>query len=173
MTGPPCRVAPFGDLRIEGYLLLPAAFRSLSRPSSALGAKAFTLCSQQLNLPASSKLHIASSNFVLICLMYLCTISQITPHFSCTTRLYCAVCYFYCQSVFGFYPKTLATSFFQFTLIFNIIISSIYFSMCYLVDSNLRITSSNFVLIYSMYIEYYLMNYSSFSLYYSLIINNS
>ena len=45
--------------------------------------------------------------------------------------------------------------------------------MCYLVDSNLRITSSNFVLIYSMYIEYYLMNYSSFSLYYSLIINNS
>ncbi len=43
--------------------------------------------------------------------MYLCTISQITPHFPCTTRLYCAVCYFYCQSVFGFYPKTLATSF--------------------------------------------------------------
>ena len=43
--------------------------------------------------------------------MYLCTISQITPHFPYTTRLYCAVCYFYCQSVFGFYPKTLATSF--------------------------------------------------------------
>ena len=34
----------------NGYLLLPTAFRSLSRPSSALGAKAFTLCSQQLNL---------------------------------------------------------------------------------------------------------------------------
>ena len=33
-----------------GYLLLPTAFRSLSRPSSALGAQAFTLCSQQLNL---------------------------------------------------------------------------------------------------------------------------
>ena len=29
-----CRVAPFGYLRIYGYLLLPAAFRSLSRPSS-------------------------------------------------------------------------------------------------------------------------------------------
>ena len=28
------RVAPFGDLRVSGYLLLPAAFRSLSRPSS-------------------------------------------------------------------------------------------------------------------------------------------
>ena len=30
-------VSPFGYLRINGYLLLPAAFRSLSRPSSALG----------------------------------------------------------------------------------------------------------------------------------------
>ena len=32
-------VSPFGYLRINGYLLLPAAFRSLSRPSSALSAK--------------------------------------------------------------------------------------------------------------------------------------
>jgi len=31
-------VAPFGYLRIEGYLHLPAAFRSLSRPSSPLRA---------------------------------------------------------------------------------------------------------------------------------------
>jgi hypothetical protein len=29
----------------NGYLRLPVAFRSLSRPSSAYGAKAFTLCS--------------------------------------------------------------------------------------------------------------------------------
>ena len=36
-------VAPFGHLRISGYVLLPAAFRSLSRPSSAPGAKAFAL----------------------------------------------------------------------------------------------------------------------------------
>ena len=34
VTGVACRVAPFGDLRIKGYLLLPATFRSLSRPSS-------------------------------------------------------------------------------------------------------------------------------------------
>ena len=34
------RVAPFGDPRINGYLLLPEAFRSLSRPSSAPDAKA-------------------------------------------------------------------------------------------------------------------------------------
>ena len=33
-----------------GYVLLTKAFRSLSRPSSAFGAQAFTLRSQQLNL---------------------------------------------------------------------------------------------------------------------------
>ena len=36
-------VAPFGNLRINGYFLLPAAYRSLSRPSSAPDAKAFPL----------------------------------------------------------------------------------------------------------------------------------
>ena len=36
-------VSPFGYLRIRAYLQLPAAFRSLSRPSSASDAKAFTL----------------------------------------------------------------------------------------------------------------------------------
>ena len=41
----PYRVSPFGHLRVNGYLLLTAAFRSLSRPSSAPSAKAFTLCS--------------------------------------------------------------------------------------------------------------------------------
>ena len=41
-----CRwVPPFGDLRVSGYVLLTAAFRSLSRPSSAPSAKASTLCS--------------------------------------------------------------------------------------------------------------------------------
>ena len=42
-------VSPFGDLRIAGYVLLPAAFRSLSRPSSAPGAKASALCSNSLD----------------------------------------------------------------------------------------------------------------------------
>ena len=41
----PYGVSPFGYLRIKGYLRLPAAFRSLSRPSSAPDAKAFPLCS--------------------------------------------------------------------------------------------------------------------------------
>ena len=47
----PMRVSPFGHLRIEAYLPLPAAYRSLSRPSSAPSAKAFPLrsCSLDLN----------------------------------------------------------------------------------------------------------------------------
>ena len=39
----PYRVSPFGNLRIKAYLQLPAAYRSLSRPSSAPDAKAFPL----------------------------------------------------------------------------------------------------------------------------------
>ena len=45
-----CRVPPFGNLRIDGYLRLPEAYRSLSRPSSAPDAKAFPLRSYQLDL---------------------------------------------------------------------------------------------------------------------------
>ena len=41
--GLPSRVSPFRYLRVIGYLLLAAAFRSLSRLSSALSAKASTL----------------------------------------------------------------------------------------------------------------------------------
>ena len=44
------RVAPFRYPRITRYLLLPVAFRSLSRLSSALSAKAFTLCPLSLDL---------------------------------------------------------------------------------------------------------------------------
>ena len=46
-------VSPFRYLRIVGYLLLPTAFRSLSRLSSALSAKASTLRSFLLNLVTS------------------------------------------------------------------------------------------------------------------------
>ena len=43
-------VSPFGNPRIEAYLQLPVAYRSLSRPSSAPDAKAFALCSCSLEL---------------------------------------------------------------------------------------------------------------------------
>ena len=49
-----CRVSPFRHLRVTGYLLLSAAFRSLSRLSSAPSAKASALCSSSLDL---SSLH--------------------------------------------------------------------------------------------------------------------
>ena len=55
-------VAPFGDLRVKGYLLLTVAYRSLSRPSSAPDAKAFPLRSFQLDL----------SNLLLILKVELC-----------------------------------------------------------------------------------------------------
>ena len=43
------RVSPFRNPWIKGYLLLPMAYRSLSRLSSALSAKASAPCSFQLN----------------------------------------------------------------------------------------------------------------------------
>ena len=43
-------VSPFRHLRVDGYLLLTAAFRSLSRLSSALSAKASTLHPYKLDL---------------------------------------------------------------------------------------------------------------------------
>ena len=46
-------VSPFRYLWINGYLHLPTAFRSLSRLSSALSAKASTLRSYSLNLTPS------------------------------------------------------------------------------------------------------------------------
>ena len=47
----PGRVSPFGDPRIEGRLRLPAAYRSLPRPSSAPDAKASTVRPRHLPVP--------------------------------------------------------------------------------------------------------------------------
>ena len=51
----PHRVSPFGYLRIEAYLQLPEAYRSLSRPSSAPDAKAFPLRPSLLDLLAEAR----------------------------------------------------------------------------------------------------------------------
>ena len=53
-------VSPFGNLRIEAYLQLPEAYRSLSRPSSAPDAKAFPLRSLQLDLVDTNFISLAS-----------------------------------------------------------------------------------------------------------------
>ena len=44
-----CRVSPFGYPRVAGCFRLTVAFRRSLRPSSAPGAKAFPLCSFQLD----------------------------------------------------------------------------------------------------------------------------
>ena len=59
------RVSPFGYLRVKAYLQLTVAFRSLSRPSSAPDAKAFTLCSSSLELSYSIS-HDFSFDFSII-----------------------------------------------------------------------------------------------------------
>ena len=46
----PRRVSPFGYSWIDACLRLPMTFRSLPRPSSAISALAFTLCSYMLDL---------------------------------------------------------------------------------------------------------------------------
>ena len=63
-------VPTFGNLRIEAYLQLPAAYRSLSRPSSAPNAKAFSICSSSLELPyvfdPSSNLRLLRINITVL-----------------------------------------------------------------------------------------------------------
>ena len=56
-------VSPFGYPRIEAYLQLPEAFRSLSRPSSAPDAKASALCSFSLEL---SLMNLANSSYLVL-----------------------------------------------------------------------------------------------------------
>ena len=69
-------VSPFRNPRVSGYVLLSAAYRSLSRLSSALSAKASTLRSSSLNL--SFSIHsVVWSGLVIISwflLLYICII---------------------------------------------------------------------------------------------------
>ena len=73
------RVSPFRYLRINGYLLLPVAFRSLSRLSSALSAQASTLRSFLLDLFRCIALHLffVSTSFEIDCLLELYKLSFI------------------------------------------------------------------------------------------------
>ena len=57
-------VSPFRNLRINGYLLLPEAFRSLLRLSSALSAKASTLRSLLLDHHKECSVNPYGSRFV-------------------------------------------------------------------------------------------------------------
>ena len=63
-----CRVAPFGNLRITGYVHLLATYRSLSRPSSPLRAKASSVCPYLLSsyLVLSNISYITNHKIVII-----------------------------------------------------------------------------------------------------------
>ena len=69
------RVFPFGDLRVNACLQLVVAFRSLPRPSSALSAKASTVCPYSLDLLYLSYLYDRTStnntaNVLLVPVLY-------------------------------------------------------------------------------------------------------
>ena len=78
---PYSRVSPFRDLRIKGYLLLPEAYRSLSRLSSALSAKASTLRPYYFNRSRNDRISwfsvsslmysVTSAGFVFLSFSYL------------------------------------------------------------------------------------------------------
>ena len=73
-----CRVSPFRDLRIKGYLLLPEAYRSLSRLSSALSAKASALRSSSLNLHMHSVAY-SGTLLKILCSLFLSSESFAKP----------------------------------------------------------------------------------------------
>ena len=77
-------VSPFRNLRIMGYLLLPEAFRSLSRLSSALSAKASALRSFLLGL--SDTIALISDGFVAW-FVSLYIVASATPRFRLYLRL--------------------------------------------------------------------------------------
>ena len=63
-------VSPFRYSRINGYLLLPVTFRSLSRLSSALSAKASTLRSSSLDLAFLSSIALVTGVFRVLTLVF-------------------------------------------------------------------------------------------------------
>ena len=65
-----CRVSPFRNRWVAGYLLLTSAYRSLSRLSSALSAKASTLRSFLLNHLSAFALPLCIALQVLVRLVY-------------------------------------------------------------------------------------------------------
>ena len=61
-----CRVVPFGNPRIKGHLHLPAAYRSLSRPSSPPRAKASAVRPSILSRSTTTLACCCSSYFQLL-----------------------------------------------------------------------------------------------------------
>ena len=65
-------VAPFGNLRINGHLHLPAAYRSLSRPSSPQRAKASSVRPYLLSLALATNITVNDGFLLYAFLLKLC-----------------------------------------------------------------------------------------------------
>ena len=83
----PGRVSPFGYLWIKAYLRLPKAFRSLSRPSSAISALASTLRSSSLDLclPTKPLLRLSSGFGRALCFAFTSRLYHAIPSFTLST----------------------------------------------------------------------------------------
>lgn len=77
-------VAPFGYSRINGYLHLPATFRSLSRPSSPLRAKASPVRPFVLSLAFSKVLSFGVSLVTL--LFFFQHVNELYPEFGSVNK---------------------------------------------------------------------------------------
>ena len=82
-----CRVSAFGNLRVEAYLQLTAAYRSLSRPSSAPDAKASSL--RPLSLDLSVKLENYASHFGFYEIVSLPISNLDVPQFLLSSSMLC------------------------------------------------------------------------------------
>ena len=85
-------VSPFRHLRLIGYLLLPEAFRSLSRLSSALSAKASTL--RSFLLGHSDLIALTSDGWCCLVCLFLRCIST-APRFVSILRFTYFRCFVY------------------------------------------------------------------------------
>ena len=87
-------VSPFRYLRVNGYLLLTAAFRSLSRLSSALSAKASTLRPYQLDHNAKVNFYVTSLQTNLRFYSLCCILNDSDSHMSdIALSAYLLVCF--------------------------------------------------------------------------------
>ena len=99
-------VPPFGNLRVDGCLLLTVAYRSLPRPSSAPGTKAFTLCPSLLDqLTCISVLQdfLFAKEFIFVKRLFLLSSVKTLPsHFEKTSSFSC-LCVLHIFDIFRFH----------------------------------------------------------------------
>ena len=85
------QVFPFGYLRVSACLQLVVAFRSLPRPSSALSAKASTVCPYSLDLFVSVSSDTADL-YILYCECIIYSAFSSFPYMSLVQKLSFSIC---------------------------------------------------------------------------------